>query len=50
MERYRFIHAEEAHFSVVLTSSVLKVSRSGYYAWRRERAHATEARHKAFDA
>ena len=34
MERYRFIHAEEAHFSVVPMCRLLGVSRSRYYGWR----------------
>ena len=50
MARYRFIFAEKANFSISLMSCVLRVSRSGYYAWRSERAHAPNARHDAFDS
>lgn len=50
MERYRFIRAEEANFRVVTMCRVLRVSRSGYYAWRCDRAHVAPSRNAAFDA
>lgn len=50
MERYRFIRAEEARFSIVAMCRVLRVSRSGYYGWRRERADVPTSRNEAFDA
>ena len=31
--RYRFIAAEKAEYPVTLMSRILKVSRSGFYAW-----------------
>ncbi len=34
MSCYRFIEAERARYSISLMTRVLKVSRSGYYAWR----------------
>ncbi len=34
MNCFRFIDAERANYSVALLCRVLKVSRSGYYAWR----------------
>lgn len=49
MTRYRFILAEEACFRVVTMCRVLRVSRSGYYSWRRDRAHVTTARNEKFD-
>ena len=33
--RYRFVEAEKASYPVALMCRVLKVSRGGYYAWRR---------------
>ena len=33
--RYRFIQAEKAHYPVELLCRVLRVARSGFYAWRR---------------
>ncbi len=34
MSRYRFISAEKACYPVALLCRVLRVARSGYYAWR----------------
>src|SRR5688572_17191327 len=31
--RFRFIHAEKAHFPIAFMCRHLEVSRSGYYAW-----------------
>jgi putative transposase len=47
MSRYRFIHAERAHYPVMALCRVLAVARSAYYAWARRgvsaRATADEA-------
>jgi len=47
MSRYRFIHAERAHYPVMTLCRVLAVARSAYYAWARRgvsaRATADEA-------
>lgn len=50
MTRYRFIHVEEANHKVVALCRVMKVSCSGYYDWRAERASRPAQRHAAFDA
>lgn len=50
MPRYRFILAEEGNFSVVRMCCVLRVSRSGFYAWRRDRSDAGPPQATAFDA
>lgn len=34
MSRFRFIDAEKVSYPVSLLCRVLKVSRSGYYAWK----------------
>ncbi len=47
MSRYRFVHEEKAVFAVAMLCRVLRVARSGYYAWARRgvsaRAQADEA-------
>ena len=50
MERYRFILAEEANFSLSSLTRVLRVSRSGYYAWRGRRPAEGVSDRDAFDA
>lgn len=40
MNRYRFIDAEQANHPIALMCRVLKVARSGYYAWRGREASA----------
>ena len=41
--RYRFIAAQKAEYLVTLMSRILKVSRSGFYAWHK-RAESARAR------
>ncbi|QCW79942.1 hypothetical protein EQG64_29785 [Streptomyces sp. S6] len=48
-ELYRLIHAEKAHYPIVLLCRVLHVTRSSYYAWREGEA-ARSARQAADDA
>jgi len=45
--KFRFIAAEKAHHSLTLLCRCLRVTRSGFYAWRdrAESAHATRDRH-----
>lgn len=31
--RYRFIRAEKAEYPIIILCRVMRVSRSGYYAW-----------------
>lgn len=49
MTRYRFILGEEANHAVWLMCKVMRVSRSGYYDWRRERSQVVSSRHADFD-
>jgi transposase InsO family protein len=49
VERYRFVLAQEANFGIAAMCGVLRVSRSGYYEWRNERAHVVSTRFDAFD-
>ncbi|MEV0282288.1 IS3 family transposase [Streptomyces sp. NPDC050610] len=46
---YRFIHAEKAHFTIVLLCRVMKTARSAYYAWAAGIA-AREVRRRADEA
>jgi transposase InsO family protein len=40
VSRYRFVHEEKAAFPVAVLCRVLRVSRSGYYAWTRREVSA----------